>query len=177
MSHLGESTFSYIMRKSGRKPTVCGCQKCQSQCHTPCLGTPEDIMKLIVAGYGSRLAPTTWMTGMIMGVTDRPVEMIQAIQEDNGYCTFFHDGKCELHDLGLKPTEGKLSHHSIKIDNFNPRKSLSWLVAKEWRKLQKGTLNVLNLLLGTIKDSRSIDAVNVRESMEVKELNIDKLNL
>lgn len=34
MSHLGESTFSYIMRKSGRKPTVCGCQKCQSQCHT-----------------------------------------------------------------------------------------------------------------------------------------------
>lgn len=25
MSHLGESTFRYIMRKSGRKPTVCDC--------------------------------------------------------------------------------------------------------------------------------------------------------
>ena len=177
MSYLGESTFSYIMRKSGRKPTVCGCQKCQSQCHTPCLGTPEDIMKLIEAGYGSRLASTAWAAGIVMGVTDRPVEMIQAIQEDNGFCTFFHDGKCELHDLGLKPTEGRLSHHSIKIDNFNPKKSLSWLIAKEWRDLPKGILSVLNLLSGRKEDSRSIDVVNVRESIEVKELSIEKLNL
>lgn len=176
MSHLGESTFSYIMRKSGRKPTVCGCQKCQSQCHTPCLGTPEDIMKLIESGYGNRLASTAWAAGMVMGVIDHPVEMIQAIQEEDGFCTFFHDGKCELHNLGLKPTEGKLSHHSTKIDNFNPKKSLSWLIAKEWRDLPKGTLSVLNLLLGRIKDSRSIDAVNVRESIEVKELKVEKLN-
>jgi len=32
----------------------------------------------------------------------------------------------------LKPTEGKLSHHSIKVDNWTPRKSISWNVAKEW---------------------------------------------
>ncbi len=132
MSHLGESTFSYIMRKSGRKPMACMCAKCQSQCHIPCLGTPEDILKLIEAGYADRLAPTEWAAGMIMGVCDQPVYMLQARQEDNGYCTFFHNGLCELHDKGLKPTEGRLSHHSIKIDNFNPRKSLSWLVAKEW---------------------------------------------
>ncbi len=132
MSHLGESTFSYIMRKSGRKPMACGCAKCQSQCHIPCLGTPEDILKLIEAGYADRLAPTEWAAGMIMGVCDQPVYMLQARQEDNGYCTFFHNGLCELHDKGLNPTEGRLSHHSIKIDNFNPRKSLSWLVAKEW---------------------------------------------
>ncbi|WP_353656150.1 hypothetical protein [Bacteroides acidifaciens] len=134
-------------------------------------------MKLIEAGYGSRLASTAWAAGIIMGVTDRPVEMIQAIQEDNGFCTFFHDGKCELHDLGLKPTEGRLSHHSIKIDNFNPKKSLSWLIAKEWRDLPKGTLSVLNLLSGRKEDSRSIDVVNVRESIEVKGLSIEKLNL
>ncbi len=133
MSHLGERAYRYIMRKSGRKPSVCSCEKCQSQCRTPCLGTPEDIIKIIEAGFADRLAPTAWAAGMIMGVTDRPIEMIQAIQEDNGYCTFFHDGKCELHDLGLKPTEGKLSHHSIRIDNFDPKKSLSWLIAKEWR--------------------------------------------
>jgi len=132
MSHLGESTFSYIMRKSGRKPMSCTCAKCQSQCHTPCLGTPEDILKLIEAGYADRLAPTVWAAGMIMGVCDQPVHMLQARQEDSGFCTFFHDGLCELHDKGLKPTEGKLSHHSLKIDNFNPKKSLSWLVAKEW---------------------------------------------
>ena len=44
----------------------------------------------------------------------------------------FKDGLCELHDKKLKPIEGKLSHHSLKIDNFNPKKSLAWLVAKEW---------------------------------------------
>lgn len=132
MTHIGESTFRYIMRKSGRKPTSCQCTKCQEQCHTPCLGTPEDIRKLIEAGYTDRLSPTEWVVGMIMGVCDHPVYMIQANIEDNGYCTFFKDGKCELHDIGLKPTEGRLSHHSIKLDNFNPRKSLSWLIAKEW---------------------------------------------
>jgi hypothetical protein len=131
-----ESTFSYIMRKSGRKPTVCGCKQCQSQCHTPCLGTPEDIGKLIEAGYSDRLASTVWAVGLINGVTDKAVNMVQARQEDNGWCTFYHDGKCELHDKGLKPTEGRLSHHSLRQDNYNPKKSLSWLIAKEWLPLQ-----------------------------------------
>ncbi len=124
------------MRKSGRKPTVCGCKQCQSQCHTPCLGTPEDIGKLIEAGYSDRLASTVWAVGLINGVTDKAVNMVQARQEDNGWCTFYHDGKCELHDKGLKPTEGRLSHHSLRQDNYNPKKSLSWLIAKEWLPLQ-----------------------------------------
>ncbi len=140
MNHIGESSFKYIQRKSGRKVTHCQCSKCQSQCHTPCLATPEDIEKLMDAGYAKRLAPTTWLAGVIMGVHPRPIEMIQAIREENGYCTFFHDGKCELHELGLKPTEGKLSHHSIKVDNFNPKKSLSWLVAKECLKADHDAL-------------------------------------
>ncbi len=131
-----EPTFNYIMRKSGRKPTACSCKKCQEQCHTPCLGTPEDINKLINAGYADRLAPTLWAAGISMGVTDRRIKMVQPRQEDNGWCTFFHDGKCELHDTGLKPTEGRLSHHSQRLDNFNPKKSIAWLVAKEWLPLQ-----------------------------------------
>lgn len=140
MSHIGETAFKYIQRKSGRKVTECRCAKCQSQCHTPCLGTPEDILKLINAGYANRLAPTTWFAGVIMGVHPRPIEMVQPIEEGNGYCTFFHDGLCELHDLGLKPTEGKLAHHSIRVDNFNVKKSLAWLVAKEWLEVDHKTL-------------------------------------
>lgn len=135
MSHLDKPTFSYIMQKSGRKPTSCNCERCKAQCHTPCLGTPEDILKLIEVGYRDRLAPTTWLVGMLMGVCDRPIEMVQA-KVENGWCTFYHDGLCELHDKGLKPTEGKLSHHSIRRDNFEPKRSLSWLVAKEWLPIQ-----------------------------------------
>ena len=45
---------------------------------------------------------------------------------------FYHNGLCELHDKGLKPTEGRLSHHSTRLDNFKASKSISWNVAKEW---------------------------------------------
>ena len=55
MSHLTKSTFNHIRQESGRKPTVCNCTRCQAQCHTPCLGTPEDIEKLLKAGYADRL--------------------------------------------------------------------------------------------------------------------------
>ena len=59
------------------------------------------------------------------------VPMVQAKQEAGG-CTFFQDGLCELHAAGLKPTEGRLSHHTITMENLKFGMSLSWNVAKEW---------------------------------------------
>ena len=135
-----ETSLQRIMRKTGRKPIECKCQKCKQQCKTPCLGTPEDIRRLIKAGYKERLAITHWWVGIARGKLDFPVIMIQARQEENGYCTFFRDGLCELHDLGLKPTEGRLSHHSITKENFKFGKSLSWNVAKEWMDMRNGEI-------------------------------------
>ena len=135
-----ETSLQRIMRKTGRKPIECKCQKCKQQCKTPCLGTPEDILRLIKAGYKERLAITHWWVGIARGKLDFPVIMIQARQEENGYCTFFHDGLCELHDLGLKHTEGRLSHHSITKENFKFGKSLSWNVAKEWMDMRNGEI-------------------------------------
>ena len=59
------------------------------------------------------------------------VLMVQARRE-NGYCTFFRDGLCELHEAGLKPTEGRLSYHTITVENLKFGRSLSWNVAREW---------------------------------------------
>jgi hypothetical protein len=55
----------------------------------------------------------------------------------------------KLHASGLKPTEGKLSHHSVKAENFEFRKSLSWNVAKEWESTKNEALvkEILNLYL------------------------------
>lgn len=128
---IKEIQLNRIIRKTGRKPCECKCSLCKMQCHTPCLGTPQDIENLMDAGYTDKLAPTLWGAGMIMGVIDIPIPMIQAIAGDE-YCVFFHNGLCELHDKGLKPTEGRLSHHSTRIDNFKASKSISWNVAKEW---------------------------------------------
>lgn len=135
-----ETALQRIMRKTGRKPIECKCQKCKQQCKTPCLGTPEDILRLINAGYKERLAITHWWVGISRGKLNFPVIMIQARQEENGNCTFYHDGLCELHDLGLKPTEGRLSHHSITKENFKFGKSLSWNVAKEWMDMRNGEI-------------------------------------
>lgn len=33
---------------------------------------------------------------------------------------------------GFKPTEGRLSHHTITMENLKFGMSLSWNVAKEW---------------------------------------------
>ena len=74
----------------------------------------------------------------MLGVTDQIVPLIQAEQigdsdgDPNAHCTFFKDGLCELHTLGLKPTEGRLSHHSTRLDNFKRNKSISWAVVQEW---------------------------------------------
>lgn len=129
---MKETTFQKIIRRTGRKPVECRCQTCVKQCRTPCLGTPEDIMRLIEAGYIDRLAVTDWSVGLVLGRLNRIIPMVQPIKADNGFCVFHKDGLCELHDPGLKPTEGRLSHHSIKADNINFRKSLSYNVAKEW---------------------------------------------
>ena len=110
---IKETQLQRIIRKTGRKPCECKCSLCRMQCHTPCLGTPQDIERLIDAGYADRLAPTLWGAGIIMGVIDIPIPMIQAVAGDE-YCIFYHNGLCELHDKGLKPTEGRLSHHSTR---------------------------------------------------------------
>lgn len=103
----------------------------RQQCRIPCLGTPEDILRLLKAGYRERLAPTRWAVGLLLGKIPYIVPMVQAKQEAGG-CTFFQDGLCELHAAGLKPTEGRLSHHTITMENLKFGMSLSWNVAKEW---------------------------------------------
>ena len=35
-------------------------------------------------------------------------------------------------EAGLKPTEGRLSYHTITVENLKFGRSLSWNVAREW---------------------------------------------
>jgi hypothetical protein len=118
---------------TGREITFCQCDTCKAQCSTPCLGTPQDIEKLIDAGHGDKIFPTSWYVGIMMGIINGPIFMFQAhVNKDTGFCVFNKDGLCTLHDAGLKPTEGKLSHHTITLEDFDPEMCLSWIVAKTW---------------------------------------------
>lgn len=142
---MKESTLEKIIRKSGREPVNCNCPACQGQCmRAPCLGTPEDILKLIDAGYADKLAPTEWATGLFLGKLSFTVKMIQIKRTVHG-CVFFKNSLCELHDLNLKPTEGRLSHHTIKAENFDFDKSLTWQVAQTWLE-EENLYDVLKVL-------------------------------
>lgn len=125
------SALERIMQVTGRTPTECRCPVCRSYCQTPCLGTPEDIRRLLDAGYAPHLTPTYWCVGMLFGVMKHPVLMVQLIRGSKG-CVLLQDGLCKLHELGLKPMEGRLSHHIITEENLSFHKSLSWNVAKKW---------------------------------------------
>lgn len=119
-----ETTFEKIIRKTGMKPVSCKCQLCKSQCASPCWGTPEDMKKIIDAGFVKRCMVQVF--GEIIFVTP-------LADKEKKACTFFTNGLCELHDSGLKPTVGKLSHHSTSLESFNPKKSIAKFVLDEWK--------------------------------------------
>lgn len=78
--------------------------------------TPDEARDLIRAGYGERLATYRFeWRGQVFrlvgpapagheGSRDRPDTLV-------GPCTFLRNGKCELHEPGLKPSEGRLASH------------------------------------------------------------------
>lgn len=137
------------MNKLNILPSECDCGKCSSMCHSPCCGTPEDIEILIKAGYAKRL-----MFDDLPGGEDLIKPALKGyegqkspwdISSSKG-CTFWNDGKCELHNLGLKPTQGKLCHHSLNdIENYQ----ISDFINESWER-KKG-LEVIELWKKGIK--------------------------
>lgn len=94
-------------------PIACNCQQCRAMCRaSTCLGTPEDVLRLVAAGYGDRLAAYRFPSGSAIGAAPvgRSGEHLTTTQA--GPCTFYSEaGGCALHGAGLKPTEGRLAHH------------------------------------------------------------------
>lgn len=141
---MSETPLERIMRVTGRRPSSCDCPRCRKQCKTPCLGTPQDIMRLMEAGYADYLRPTYWCVAMLYEKMSLPIPMVQIRVERRG-CPLQHEGLCELHDKGLKPTEGRLSYHTITLENWNFDNSLSWNVAREW--LRKENVSLVEEIL------------------------------
>lgn len=115
----------------------CTCDKCKNVCKVPCIGTPKDIEAIIDAGYADRLKETMWMVGYL-AVKEKPIAMIQPTEKD-GWCAFRQpDGLCELHDRGLKPTEGVLASCKVIEEDDIPTYETSVLraVAHEWVKVE-----------------------------------------
>lgn len=135
---MSEETTKRISAITGRQPTECACEICKRMCQrTPCLGTPDDIERIIDAGYGHKIVPSGWAAGIIARLNDHIIPMYQpeGRSKNDGTCAFYtHDGLCELHDKGLKPTEGRLAHHIPGLDQMVASFHPAWHVAQEWEK-------------------------------------------
>lgn len=73
-----------------------------------------------------------------LAVKEKPIAMIQPTEKD-GWCAFRQpDGLCELHDRGLKPTEGVLASCKVIEEDDIPTYETSVLraVAHEWVKVE-----------------------------------------
>lgn len=122
-----------------RLPPACTCDACQMDCTMPCWGTPAEIRRLIDAGHGARLTLELW-------TKQPPVEFLTpALKGSEGQrapakpysragCTFWTEAHlCQVHDAGLKPLEGKLSHHhpALKKRNVDGLTLRRW-IAEQW---------------------------------------------
>lgn len=129
------------------KESECMCVECKSMCMRPCWGTPEDIQKIIDEGLGNRL----WLD-YCYGGDEKDIKLISpALKSQEGKtaqfipistagCTFWKDGLCELHDLNLKPSEGKFAICKDPQENLHEDVKKTWEtkegkeLVKKWRK-------------------------------------------
>lgn len=107
--------------------------------------TPDDVERLIAAGYESRLQISLQIPPQPLDQGSMGIVLVLPYGESgNGNpvfkkCTFFdsNTGHCELHESGLKPTEGQCSSSHYPNLKLWMMVADSWATAKGTEVLQK----------------------------------------
>lgn len=105
------------------KESSCQCNICKSMCkHAACIGSPSDIRKISNAGFKDHLEPAC------VKIDDKPHYLIVPKENEKGCVFLTEKGLCMLHDLGMKPEEGRLASHDNNGDGIEKRD----YVARKW---------------------------------------------
>lgn len=121
-----------------RKESACSCLTCKLMCkQSPCFASPQDAKKIIDAGYKDRLRSSVYIDLKAFDINNP--NMLEAVaatarhaiapqfSAEHG-CTFQgKDGLCELHEKGLKPTEGRLANHNQCDDGIRRAVCDTWI--------------------------------------------------
>ena len=90
---------------------------------SPCFPTPQEVITLLQNGYQDQLSLSIYADSV--SGKDHPA-ITPKWTKDEG-CTFQNkDGLCELHDLGLKPLEGRLAHHTLGDSGLRIEVAQTW---------------------------------------------------
>jgi hypothetical protein len=123
----------HIKLMSQTSENKCSCNTCKSMCRrSPCIGTPADMLALINAGFTDKLCLTEWLAGKAAGVLPELHMVTPLYDYDHGCCSFLTgEGLCQLHDLGLKPIEGKLASCKNK-GTAQVKHHVTFMVGRSW---------------------------------------------
>jgi hypothetical protein len=133
LSSWKAAPFYYLIERINKiknfKTTECACEICIQMCKDrPCWGTPEDVQKIIDAGYQDRLMKDWWVAEpniLILSPAIVGYEGKCAPSWPEGKCTFLSESNmCEIHEL--KPLEGRVAIHSGSEDNMHKVTAMTW---------------------------------------------------
>lgn len=117
--------MSFIIRPL----TECSCDNCKDMCRRcPCFPTPDDVVRLIQAGYMDKLIITFHPDEKS---NDYPIPLVAPKEKEKGGCVFHNkEGLCDLHESGLKPTEGKMAIHNLADNGLRRSIIYTWITPK-----------------------------------------------
>ena len=117
------------------KPQSCSCSACKSMClKAPCLPTPDDVLKISLAGHSDKLCITIWAAGLFEGFYPKAIKVVAPIMTPKGCSFLTSDFKCQLHDLNLKPLGGRLAMHT---NTAKDTQDIETFIAEQWLPLEK----------------------------------------
>lgn len=110
-----------------RPIVACACDACKEMCkRAACTPTPDDAIALVAAGYKDRLS---WSLAWDP-VRQMWWPVVMPLYKE-GACVFLtKDSLCELHDRGLKPSEGRAALHNTPDDGLRAAIANTWATDK-----------------------------------------------
>jgi len=106
-------------------------------CRIPCWPTPSEALAIIQAGYGDRLRMTARYEDLKHHDTTVYLLAPRADSPETSSspycCILMRAGLCILHDLGLKPIEGRAAHHDrVKATSYTMNHDIRNDILKLW---------------------------------------------
>lgn len=158
------------------KETECTCHDCKMMCKQQvCFPTPDDVIKLVEAGYGEKLHLSVvahyrsqleaviaiGKFGSDFSKINLVPVIIQQRKKENGSCIFLDENElCQLHNLGLKPTEGKLAIHNDFNSNLRYEIEELWLQPENKHVLTNFEKNFPNNISVSLSAYVNTDPIN-----------------
>ena len=111
--------------------SICSCKKCVTMCQTrPCWPTPQESKKLIENGFLNKLMLDWWVGNneniFVVSPAIKGYESKDAPYLPTGVCTFLENNLCKLHDLKLKPSEGRMSGCNKNVSSLHKDIAMLW---------------------------------------------------